>query len=84
MIGPLVPLETDDAGLCDSQWGSNKCPNRAEFILFNLDNAGFAIMCGPHKEGYLAERGGTGVDVWIYDPDVVRDLTESAKAAGLI
>lgn len=40
-------------GTCESSWGSNSCPNAAEFILKVTTNNGFAIMCGPHKDGYI-------------------------------
>jgi len=83
MIGPLVSLDAEIDGTCDSQWGANKCPNRAEFILRNSDNLGFALMCGPHKEGYLEQFGGVGFDVLPFDPEVVRGLIERAKAGGL-
>jgi hypothetical protein len=49
----VIPEDTPDNGLCQSLWGRNECPNQAEFIVYNNGNAGFAVMCRAHLDGFF-------------------------------
>ena len=56
MIEVLFAVDPQDTPPrdCESLWRADlPCPNLAEFRLRNLDNAGMAYMCGPHKDGFL-------------------------------
>lgn len=50
----IVPLETSlPTDRCWSLWREDlPCPNRATWRVENLDNAGSALMCTPHKDGF--------------------------------
>lgn len=51
----VLPPDTPHNGLCQSLWRPDvPCPNAIEFILMSTTNNGYALMCGPHKEGFLA------------------------------
>lgn len=49
----VIPADTPDNGRCQSLWNRNACPNKAEFIIYNNGNAGFAVMCRPHLDGFF-------------------------------
>lgn len=49
----VVSKETPIDGYCESGWGRNKCPNKAEYVLKNTTNDGYAIMCSQHKDGFF-------------------------------
>jgi hypothetical protein len=38
---------------CESLWGRNPCPNNPKFLVITKHAVGFAVMCRPHKEGFL-------------------------------
>lgn len=69
MLVEVIPEDTPDNGLCQSLWGRNECPNAAEFILRNKSNAGYAVMCGPHMQGFFAQYKGHDVTVENYVPE---------------
>lgn len=48
----VISIDTPNYGICNSLWGRNECPNKAEYILVNKKNSGFAIMCEAHKDGF--------------------------------
>lgn len=82
----LLAGGTEITDLCESAWRPGlECPNQAEFILRCLDNAGFAIMCGPHKDGFLDGRmpEQAGVEVLDYSHDLALNLQRDAVKAGL-
>lgn len=53
----VIPVE-GASGRCDSRWGENNCPNPAEFLIVPAAAVAFAVMCGPHKEGFCASYRG--------------------------
>lgn len=70
---PMIRVSNEGKpdGTCESFWGRNKCPNHAEFIIKNTTNIGFAIMCEPHKDGFLASwPADGGIEVLPYSDDL--------------
>lgn len=73
-----------ETGLCESAWAPDvECVNRAEYILRNTQNAGFAIMCGEHLEGYLRSYTATHVVILAYSKELAEELHRKAVEAGL-
>lgn len=69
-------------GICESYWGRNKCPNKAEFIIKCTENNGFSIMCEVHKDSYIS----TTVDGYIiepYDLEKALEYLEILKKEGI-
>jgi hypothetical protein len=45
-----LPAET-----CWAEWKPQvACPNRAAWLVKNLDNAGYTRLCGLHRDGFAA------------------------------
>ena len=66
----VMPLDTPHTGLCESLWRADlPCPNAAEFIIRNKSNDGYAVMCGPHKEGFFSQYRGDDVFVEPYQKE---------------
>jgi len=84
IIGPNVLVEETLDGLCDCLWGQNECPNQAEWILINLDNEGFAIMCAAHYENFQSDYPYSRIEVFPYSYPLARSLQKRAMDAGLI
>lgn len=79
----VISIDTPNYGICNSLWGRNECPNKAEYILVNKKNSGFAIMCEAHKDGFLRIVKPDQVELKLYSPELVKELTERAREAGL-
>lgn len=70
MTPNIVVVDGDKPnGICESLWGRNKCPNQAEFIIKNTTNIGFAVMCGPHKDGFTASYPYDDIEVMPYSDE---------------
>lgn len=66
-------------------WGPKECPNPAEWLVVNNANLGFAVMCGPHCDGFQIEcpieLGGYHLEP--YTAKRALELYQMAKGAGL-
>ena len=55
--------------LCERYWGRDgECPNKAEFIVRNINNPGYAVMCRMHKFLFLRAHPLAPVTVERYEP----------------
>ena len=70
-----MPEGTPHNGLCESLWKPGlTCPNQAEFIIRNRKNKGYAVMCGPHAQGFLETYRGGDLDIIAYSEEALRGL----------
>lgn len=79
-MGDLISIDSEPDGTCESRWGINNCPNKAEVILKNKGNFGFGIMCKEHLLNYLADYGMEGLFViFPYSQDIANRLLDNIK-----
>lgn len=65
---------TPEPDKCESHWGSNECPNAPAFLIVVISRPGFAIMCEPHKEGFLQFNKGGDYRVEPYSLERAKEL----------
>lgn len=66
---------------CESLWGGNECPNAPAFLIVTISRPGFAIMCEPHKDGFLQFNKGGDYRVEPYSIGRAKELQSEVDAA---
>jgi hypothetical protein len=69
-------------GYCQCLWGDNDCPNKAAWILENISNNGYAVMCEVHYDGFREFYDVQDIMVHEYTIEYHQKLVDKLKEKG--
>lgn len=72
---------TPEPDKCETKWGRNECPNAPAFLIVVISRSGFAIMCEPHKNGFVDFNKGDDYKVEPYSLTRAKELQAEVDRA---